>query len=341
MVRIATIALFLLVAGCTAPNPQLKHPLLDTVVDAASGTAVSRSTLLSAMSNATVVYLGEKHDNPLHHEQQLWVLRELIDRGHRPVLGFEIFSTTATSALMEYVSTKINTGGTDRATARMRAATGMQGAADERWSNYGALLQLAREHELTVFGIDLPIPLRRRVSRVGINGLTPMERAALPDGNGPDGNKKNGNNNDAAYRELMLARLKAAHCGHGSRAYLGRLFQNWQLRNETMARAITSAASTRGESPVLVIVGGGHVRNSEGLVPRVGKHMPDAQQLIVSFVEVDASRTDATQYQSEARTTAMHSSADEEVLWFTAASGLSMEDACQAFQHGKSKTSQP
>ena len=98
---IATTALALLVTGCATRNEQAHHPLTDSIVHAASGAPMSRTRLAAAMSAAAVVYLGEKHDNRAHQQQQLWALNELIRRGHRPVVGFEIFATGDSGALME------------------------------------------------------------------------------------------------------------------------------------------------------------------------------------------------------------------------------------------------
>ena len=343
MVKTATIgltlALPLLMTGCAAPDGQPTQPLQATPVDTSTGLAVSRDTLLSRMSDAAVVYLAEKHDNSHHHRLQLWVLRELIARGHRPLLGFEMFSTTETSALMEFTATKSEQAQSDPATVRLRSATGMHGSDDVRWSRYGPLLQLAREHKLTVFGIDLPIPLRRRVSRVGIDALTPMERKALPTLD----DQHLGHEDASAYRELMLSRLKAAHCGYGSRAYLQRLLQNWQARNETMARAIATAAtgattaSGRSDAPVLIVLGGQHVRNGQGVVPRLARHLPGAQQLIVSFIEADEHLLLTTEHYRRSTDAAGGPGEYTEVLWATAPAGQSMEDACKAFRHVKEK----
>ncbi|MFT5445862.1 MAG: putative iron-regulated protein [Gammaproteobacteria bacterium] len=339
MLRTATIALMMalapLVAGCAAPGGQPTPPQ-GIPVDAATGFAVSRDALLSRMSDAAVVYLAEKHDNSHHQRLQLWSLRKLIARGHRPLLGFEMFSTTETSALMEFIATQPLQAKSDPATVRLQRATGMQGRDDVRWSRYGPLLRLAREHKLTVFGIDLPIPLRRRVSRVGIDGLTPMERRTLPalDDQHLD------EDDASAYREQMLSRLKAAHCGYGSRAYLQRLLQNWQARNETMARAIATAAtatSGRGDAPVLVVLGGQHVRSGQGVVPRLARHLPGARQLIVSFIEADEHHALTAEHNRRSIDAVGDSSDYAEVLWATAAFGQSMEDACKAFRHVKKK----
>lgn len=335
-----TVALALLMAGCAAPNGQPTQPPQSTPVDASTGLTVSRDALLTRMSAADVVYLAEKHDNSHHHRLQLWSLRELIARGHRPSLGFEMFSTTESSALMEFTAAKPEQTTPDPATVRLQRATGMQDSDDVRWSRYGPILQLAREHKLTVFGIDLPVPLRRRVSRVGIEGLTAMERNTLP----ALDHRHLGQEGASVYREQMLSRLKAAHCGYGSPAYLQRLLQNWQARNETMARAIATATaaatatSGHGQAPVLVVLGGQHVRNGQGVVPRLTRHLPGARQLIVSFMEADEHHALAVERNRRPTNAVEESSTYSEVLWATAPSGQSMEDACKAFQQVMKKT---
>ena len=341
MTAAAAAALTLLfgLSGCTSPSARQAHPLANTIVHATLGASVSRASLTKKMADADIVYLGEKHDNPVHHQHQLWALSELLRLHHRPALGFEIFATDQNHALTEYISTADRTRSAqddERAAAHLRASTGMQNALDEPWLAYGPLLQLARAHQLSVFGIDLPLELRRRVSRVGIAGLTAVERRALPR------NENGSDDTDPGYRNLMLSRLKAAHCGHGEAAYLQRLFENWQARNETMARAIIAALaasrSTGNDTPVLVILGDGHVRDGDGVVARVAQHIPGARQLILRFIEVNESSEHAADYLSGTHASTTRAIAHEELLWFTAAHGLSMVEACKAFQKSNKKT---
>ncbi|MFT5176427.1 MAG: putative iron-regulated protein [Gammaproteobacteria bacterium] len=324
--RVALVAAqLLLIAGCAPPLAPAQHPLLNTMVHAESGAPFASAQLLPTMDKAGVIYLGEKHDNTAHHQQQLWVLSELIRLGHRPLLGLEIFAASETGTLMEFINAVKSTKTADPAERRLREAMGIRSAEDEHWLRYAPLLQLARTHKLTAFGIDLPTALRRRVSRVGIDGLSAVERSAVPD---------TGSVNPG-YKKLMLARLKTAHCGHGADAYLERLFQNWEIRNETMARTITTAAAARGSSPVVVILGGGHVSNGEGVIPRVARHLPDTQQLIVSFVELDEAHLESTAYLADQHASKPNAALGKELLWFTARHGLTMDEACKMFRHVK------
>ena len=41
--------------------------------------------LFERLTGARVIYLAEKHDNARHHELQLEVLRELVERGIREI----------------------------------------------------------------------------------------------------------------------------------------------------------------------------------------------------------------------------------------------------------------
>jgi uncharacterized iron-regulated protein len=308
-------------AGCARGPLHEKHPLQDVIVDAASGSVISRAHLIDEMAAAAVVYLGEKHDNTEHHRHQLWLLQSLVDNGQRPALGLEIFSVDQSALLMEYVAGKPRHGSTQTPEEQLRAGLGWGSSWDENWPHYGPLLRLAREHALAVFGIDLPTALRRRISRGGIAGLTSVERAQVPEV-GPA---------TPSYRALMLENIKQSHCGHGSESYLARLFENWQARNETMARAIAAAASGRDGAPVLVVVGSGHVRHGQGVIQRVRAHLPDAHQLNLGFQEVHPDHRDLDYYLSATGLTAMPATPPHERLWLTASDGLTAADACARF----------
>ncbi len=308
-------------AGCAQGRLGEEHPLRDVIVDPASGNPVSRERLVDEMSAATVVYLGEKHDNAEHHRHQLWILGALVDGGRRPLLGLEVFSVDQTPLLMEYVMGKPSHGAARTPEETLRAALGWGSSRDESWGRYGPLLRLARQHGLTVFGIDLPVALRRRISRVGIEGLTPVEREQVPEA-GPTA---------PSYRAFMLESLKQSHCGYGSESYLAKLFANWQARNETMAQTIVTAVSGRDDSPVLVVLGGAHVRHGQGVVPRVRSRLPDARQLNLGFREVDPEHLDLGAYLSTIDHQGQLLPPSHDRLWLTARDGLTAEAACARF----------
>ncbi len=147
-------ALFLAVPGCTTLDTVEDDPLVGRIVRTADVHTISLEELLTEMDGAQVIYLGEKHDNPRHHELQLEVLRARVARGRKPAIGFEVVSTVQTSMIMAYVQAGQSEHPHSSPEARLREALGWDDARAQSWAFYGPLLQLAREHGLTVFGAD-------------------------------------------------------------------------------------------------------------------------------------------------------------------------------------------
>src|SRR5262245_13752649 len=101
----------LLSAGCaTAPHPAQSPPADRPAlwVDALRGEPLGFEQLLDELQHARVVYLGEIHTLPRHHELQTAILEGLARRGVRLVLAMEQFEYFAQPALDRF-----NTRGTD------------------------------------------------------------------------------------------------------------------------------------------------------------------------------------------------------------------------------------
>lgn len=282
--------------------------------------------LLARFDEARVIYLGEKHDNAHHHERQLEVLRLLVERGRRPAIGFEVFSVDQTSTLMGYATWKAPksqmASGLPPPEQRLRNALGWDEAHDDNWSFYGPLLEFAREEGLIVFGIDLPRALRRRIARAGIDGLTNVERRQLhPSGFDP-----------GAYADYVRARLRHMHCGHGSDAYIERLYATWRVRNDTMAMAITETATQIEGEPVVVITGAGHVLHDMGAYARVAHLSPGIAQINLAFRQVPAEAEPLKETVHPHPIPGARRADDHAYVWFTPRGGEQVEDPCEQFR---------
>ncbi|WP_152600095.1 ChaN family lipoprotein [Cellvibrio mixtus] len=75
------IILLLILSGCsqflTQPALQAADIKEGALYDLRSQTPVSRDQLINNILASDYVVLGERHDNPQHHELQLWVLQQL------------------------------------------------------------------------------------------------------------------------------------------------------------------------------------------------------------------------------------------------------------------------
>ncbi len=284
MLRILCILLFLvpalMIQSCTTfqRTVQRDDPLIHSIIDVSRRTAVDFDTLMAAVQDADVIYLSEKHDNHDQHQAQKAIIRWLIDSPHPPAIGFEFFAMNDTPDLLNFIDSGTVDHPADALAdieTHLRNTLGWDTQSDVMWSYYFDLLSLARDHHLSVAGLDLSSTLKRRITRKGMAGISAIEKDQI---------FSTGLDNDA-YQNHMYAIFKAVHCGMGNEAMQSRLYDTWVARNDTMAQSITQlAAHTPG--PVVVIVGGGHTEYGLGVMDRVSAINPDIRQVNVALQEI-------------------------------------------------------
>lgn len=325
---LCAVALCGVLAGCAATPGGTAADERESLHAAPDGVEIDHAALARRIDAADVIYLGEKHGNRFHHAAQLRVVRELVARGKRPVMAFEVVTLPETSELVSFVETPAHApaGGVDPA-ARLREALGWS-ADDYRWRDYGPLFEYARANQLRVAGIDLPRSLRRRISRVGVDGLIALERGQLHDSGFVD----------ADYEQLMHERLNAAHCGFAPPALRARLYETWVARNDAMATAIAALAAEQPGQPIVVIVGSEHAANNMGVYERVAHIAPTLRQLNIGFMgrmpDTDVSAAFAPVERGGRRFAPAH-----EVVWLTSNGGMDAAASCAGLEQHMKKMS--
>ena len=328
--RVVLPALVLSTVGCATVETPPDDPLVDRIFRSSDGAELSREDLSRQLEAAQVIYLGEQHDDTRHHARQLAIVGDLVERGRRPAIGFEVFSLDQTPLLMSYVRSKAPSDGRGHGPAsetRLREALVWRGG-DDSWEFYAPLLRFAREHRLVVFGGDLSRAMRRRISRLGAAGLTRVEQRLLF----PSGFKH------AAYEAMMRATLKESHCGYGEPDYIGRLYDNWVARNDAMAMAVVETLSQLDGEPVVMILGAGHVQNNMAVYERVAYQKPGIRQLNLGFRQVARTPQAIQAYIQPVEFDGTRFEPDHEYLWFSRRTGRDSKDMCEQFRkHIKKK----
>ncbi|MEH6649372.1 MAG: ChaN family lipoprotein [Motiliproteus sp.] len=289
--------LTLIMTGCAQPlKPQQRDdPLIGQIVDGHSREVITFGQLIERAASSDVVYLAERHDNTEHHQNQLTILAALIEQGRKPVVGFEFFDIGQTSYLMQYVDAKpssmsFNSGAKSlSAEDRLRRQLGWTQRSDQDWNYYFQLIELARIHQLPVFGSDLPASLRLRLSRNGPQQLTAVERQQL--------SLKPLSEDD--YKRFMVERFTDAHCGWSSEPLMEQLYRTWYERNYRMAASVVAMAIAEptGEvgavatdpqvaGPVVLILGAGHSEYNRAVVEQVAEMAPQLKQLNIGLQEI-------------------------------------------------------
>jgi len=114
--------------------------------------AISFGSVLDDLAGVKVVFVGEMHDSAPHHQAQLQVIRGLVERGVRVVIGLEMFRDNSQQALDNW----------------------------SMWPAYREIFLYAREQKLTMLGLNLEREIPRQVSKAGFKSLSTEQAGSLP-----------------------------------------------------------------------------------------------------------------------------------------------------------------
>jgi uncharacterized iron-regulated protein len=204
---------------------------------------LSEAELWDVLAAAPAVCFGETHDNPAHHFAQERATRDLAlrarARGAILGVGFEMFQTPFQAVVTEFAIGSID---------ERELLDGSEYFA--RWgydfAYYRPLLELVREFSLPALALNAPVELTRKIGSVGLDGLTPEERASLPELD----------LDDPEYREYIDGLLGASHAGGSVSENPYAVQVVW---DETMAETASDWLSSTGEQArLMVIAGSGH-----------------------------------------------------------------------------------
>ncbi len=240
-----------------------------------TGERVSREVLLDELARARFVVLGETHDDRFHHRMQREVYEALTRRakarGGRVLLGMEMFQVPFQNVLDAYVAGSMEQ-------AQMLEQTEWQ----ERWrfpvEFYEALWQGARRQAWPVVALNAPREVTRRISQVGVEALTPDERAQVA---------SELDVNNRAHREWFEAMFASHGMAMEDREAFERFYTAQVSWDETMAQSAVEAMEGAASGDQMVIVAGsGHVLNRWGIPSRIERRAP--AQSVVTLIPVSA-----------------------------------------------------
>lgn len=237
-------------------------------VDAIEGEPVSFQSILEDLRQARVIYLGEVHSIPGHHELEKEVVEGLSGQGVKLVLAMEQFEFFTQPALDRFNSGAIDLAGLVR-----------ESEWDKRWSahtNYHALLAEARAQGIPVLALNARAETIRAIGRAGLANLKPEQRRELPEQIVTE---------DPLY-ERWLDKVLGVHMAFDPNK-LQPAFQAQVARDETMAERLSAFLNSPGggQRTALVICGRGHCQFGLGTPARVARRLPGISQRIVLLSE--------------------------------------------------------
>ena len=216
---------------------------------------------LQELASSKVVYLGETHDNPEDHKIQLQIIQSLQQRNRKIAIAMEMFVQPSQNVLNRYLAGKLSEQ------ELVQQSNYQQWGYP--WEYYAPILRFAKEKQLPVVALNIPIEITRQVSRSGLESLTPQQRKLIP----PFSEIRTDN---AEYRQLLAAAFgQHQHSGHGNSKGFERFFLAQVLWDETMADVIAKFIKANPNYQVVVLAGSGHIIYGYGIPSRVERRLQD------------------------------------------------------------------
>jgi len=202
--------------------------------------------MIDDLSDAPVVFLGERHDAPAHHKLQLQVLESLQARGKQLAIGMEMFEKVSQPALDAWSAGKVP----EHAFRKVYQWSWRH----IPWEMYSDIFLFARDNRIPIVALNAPRDIVQAVAKRGFGSLSRTLLAALP----PDV--------DARVTEDFLDFMRGYSPSHGRSGDAFRQIAEAQmLRNMVMARRINDYLAENPERVMVVIAGGGHARGVGGI----------------------------------------------------------------------------
>src|SRR5690349_230448 len=170
MRALPSILLAAALAGCASAR-SVAEPV-EGVLDARTGKIVSFEDMVADLGSVPMVYVGESHTNPEHHEIQRRILDALSARGGRVMVGMEMLQRPYQPVLDRW-----SAGGMDEG-AFLREAAWYDQWSD--WNLYAPILRLAKERHLRVVGLNVDRTIIREINQKGLADLDDALRVQIP-----------------------------------------------------------------------------------------------------------------------------------------------------------------
>jgi uncharacterized iron-regulated protein len=246
---------------------------VDGVLDARTGRTIPFDGMVDALAGVPMVFVGESHTNPEHHEVQRRIVDALSARNPRLLVGLEMLQRPYQEVL-------------DRWSA------GEMGEAEflrevqwydqwQNWGQYAPILRLARDRRLRVVGLNVDWSVIREIGRKGLEGMDLGLRARIPA------------DIDTSVKAHEKAIREILHPGPGAdpeaaEARFRRTYEAQVTWDETMAEsAVDALAAAPPGAAIVVLAGAMHVKGFLS-IPERARRRNGRDYLVVLPLERDA-----------------------------------------------------
>ena len=159
--------------GMRKQDPSSNHFRVDDIIAGADGMPVSFDQLISDLSRTRIIYIGENHTHPSHHQIQLKIIKHLleIDSGLR--IGIEMVDRTYQPILDLWSSDRLNEN-------QLLEKVHWYANWKYPFDLYRSLFLLVKKNRLVLLGLNIPFHIPPKIATGGVDTLSSDEKKYLP-----------------------------------------------------------------------------------------------------------------------------------------------------------------
>ncbi len=211
------------------------------------------------------VFVGETHTNYTDHLNQLAVIKQLHKRwGNKTSIGLEMIQKPYQIFLNNYIAGKISEKDMLRGTQWY-----------QRWKYdfklYRPIFNYAKQHKIPLIALNIPTQLTKRLSKVGIKGLSQQERKQLP----PIIDRSN-----KAYIKRITSVFKGH--SHTSSKSTNRFIDAQLGWDEGMAFNAANYLKEKPKKRMIILAGSGHIIHYQGIPDRLDRQLNSKSAVVLN-----------------------------------------------------------
>ena len=137
------------------------------------GAVISFDRMIQEIRNADIVFVGEVHDEPAHHDLELRIIRSFHESDLPLSVGLEMFRSDSQQDLNSWVS---------GSSSPEQFLSSYYDNWRQPWPAYRGIFLYAREHQIPLVGLNIPPDITKAVARSGFLALNAEQKQKLPPG---------------------------------------------------------------------------------------------------------------------------------------------------------------
>lgn len=225
----------------------------------------SLETISSKLAKHRTVFVGESHTSYSDHLNQLAIIKQLHKHwGDQTSIGLEMIQQPYQAFLDRYIAGEIDE-------SQMLKGTEWYDRWKFEFRLYRPIFDYAKQNKIPLVALNIPKELTKRISKVGIRGLSNEERKQLP---------KTIDRTNKVY-EKRITKVFSGHTHTSSKGI--EKFIDAQLGwDEGMAFSAAKYLTKYPNKHMVIIAGGGHVMNYEGIPDRLDRQIKTKSAIVLN-----------------------------------------------------------